>query len=997
MGFVLKKVKHDIAPTALRRLADGSNAYDSNWLTKSFDICGWYIVFHASKKETYIYPISLRATIYSAFVTALRSIENLELPILFAYGNASDIHSLEEIIGFSKTSGKKVSALFPIPGNSVRHFRYESIITKKLNSKHFLYFFDGLRKIYESKLTEIYNNYSIESFLKENSHVICKDIYLYTLDDFSWLLANQNQTETSQGSSENGWFSSAISSILSKFVNRSKAVGISSILVEIQYREQKQVSVIDNVNYTTLIPSKQLPGSWRTVFNFEKRILGGKKEDPIVNSFEANENLDGFVWMANCIRSLLILLIYSQTSKGGCISAASFDHQRARLGNILDLAALNSVSEVLSTATKQFINTADTISTASAHGAVENGRRSPASPISPTNSRAESEDSFVVLNSIKRGESSVESHTSDFTSPNGSFEALQLFFCNSKVNQKPAYIFQQGSPPAGFSGSGVSDSRGVMGNWMGLLALLCGCLPEGVREITNYWFEAVHNCQECWDDKLFLRPVLWDDSEGHDSLQNESSLPIYQRLLWNDALTRMRQQGVSVCIPDCSESIIVQKLQMIHFCTVMKREYPFFTPLDAQEENGVAPELCRRLPLTEDKVAMHEHIARKISNADSRRADNQSQSNYPQLRWQMQIPSLVSDMRAFKAANLSGSFDSFCQWYGLEPTSEMLPALQSLWDSSEAIPCRDQKPLFHAEKEFEKSIAYLEGLTLTALSCELLSSSIRFIIQALHARISKLLNRLRSSLGQQTNGSKRFPDEVGILADMQVLQENAVSVSERLKSLSNQKIGEVADLEDFRSLVIVIDSIAGLVERVEEYAIRIDAVESVFLHFADAAASSSAARAIYGPSLASTETQMEVMERLVLSLGRADSSSYELQSGEEVSVIMAMIKSMAWHEGEGRTPADRTESGKAGPWKHAWHSYDGRELGLPAAKSFSVRLASDTESFSSIDAAAAAEVVAGYHPYGTASSDMFMNFRMDADITGHNELRVSFVIPEDAD
>jgi len=207
-------------------------------------------------------------------------------------------------------------------------------------------------------------------------------------------------------------------------------------------------------------------------------------------------------------------------------------------------------------------------------------------------------------------------------------------------------------------------------------------------------------------------------------------------------------------------------------------------------------------------------------------------------------------------------------------------------------------------------------------------------------------------------------------SDLNLLTENVQTAVQRLQTISKLKTEEAVDLDLLRNTAMLIDSIAGLTEMVEKNALKVDALENLFINFSTAAIRSSSFHT--HPEHSTPDEQMVLMQQLVLSL--AHSGRYSLRNAEEVSVLMDFIKCMSWHEGASGVHANSISS-KGGSWKHDWHSYDGRELGLPSAKSFSVRLSPETVE----------EAVGVKH------------FRMDADITRQEELRVSFVIPDDFD
>eukprot|EP01035_Chromulina_nebulosa_P027173 gene27173-35693_t len=112
LPFSLRKIKNDSFPSSsLRRLSDGFDLYEPNWLSKTFDINGWYLLFQFASTETHKYPTALQATVFSAFMTALRSIEAVEIPVFFTYAYATEILALRDVIGFATGANKKLTSV----------------------------------------------------------------------------------------------------------------------------------------------------------------------------------------------------------------------------------------------------------------------------------------------------------------------------------------------------------------------------------------------------------------------------------------------------------------------------------------------------------------------------------------------------------------------------------------------------------------------------------------------------------------------------------------------------------------------------------------------------------------------------------------------------------------------------------------------------------------------------------------------------------------------
>lgn len=95
------------------------------------------------------------------------------------------------------------------------------------------------------------------------------------------------------------------------------------------------------------------------------------------------------------------------------------------------------------------------------------------------------------------------------------------------------------------------------------------------------------------------------------------------------------------------------------------------------------------------------------------------------LRMKMQLPSLTSDMEAFKAANPGARLEDFVRWYSprdYDDETGLSARMQSegntwieAWNSAKSVPVTRQKKLFDHTKEGEKVLHYLSSLSLSSL------------------------------------------------------------------------------------------------------------------------------------------------------------------------------------------------------------------------------------------------------------------------------------------
>ncbi|KAF8984584.1 Rab3 GTPase-activating protein catalytic subunit [Entomortierella lignicola] len=99
-----------------------------------------------------------------------------------------------------------------------------------------------------------------------------------------------------------------------------------------------------------------------------------------------------------------------------------------------------------------------------------------------------------------------------------------------------------------------------------------------------------------------------------------------------------------------------------------------------------------------------------------------SSADAAKTRAEIQSAQLVSDMSAFKAANAGCILGDFIRWYSPKDWDEQKQEMsarmadtgnfwQELWEKSEPLSARQQKPLFDHCKEAEKALAYLKSLS----------------------------------------------------------------------------------------------------------------------------------------------------------------------------------------------------------------------------------------------------------------------------------------------
>eukprot|EP01032_Pedospumella_encystans_P010343 gene10343-12095_t len=538
----------------------------------------------------------------------------------------------------------------------------------------------------------------------------------------------------------------------------------------------------------------------------------------------------------------------------------------------------------------------------------------------------------------------------------------------------------------------VSTSVGL---WMGMFSLLCASSAVDAHDMANIWSKCMRRVHIACEDGQPL-PTFTPATSATETSNaacaeavSESNTPICLRTMWDDAIERLHEEdtqrssscqgGLPLAWPDQQESVVVQKLQQLQFCIATQNESPLYQfPTSSVEvevveretstspniaESGTTgapqesvikrrytvqqPTLFRRLPLTEDMIAMNKYLARKLNLSNSR-----SNREHPTLKVQLQVPSILSDIKAFKAANPELDMHTFCAWYGIEPIVEPMvePTVASedqatpqtastpnkdittspkstpntlkipledisrAWASYEAVACEDQgRALFLVEKESEKAMAYLESVTAVQLASEMLGSGIKLIFGILAKQFDPWLceddereNKAgkQSEKGGSTQTAALNAQKNKLRSDLALLKEQVENAVSSLRpeptpevTSSSATSNAAAQAELNINTLIFVDSVAGLIQKLETLSIKLQTLGSLF------ARSSTAS-----------------VDGMVHSLSRKD--TFTAETDGERNAMYELTRALHCAKEQ----------------IHDAQSRDGRELGEPTKKSFTCRL-----------------------------------------------------------
>ena len=545
-------------------------------------------------------------------------------------------------------------------------------------------------------------------------------------------------------------------------------------------------------------------------------------------------------------------------------------------------------------------------------------------------------------------------------------------------------------------------------NWFQIFAIFSG-LSTAVKgsTIIKLWQSCMREFQYMFDHNI---PISWkcfaprlDQHVNGADVESSKTLssvvpPVYAQLLWDDVLLRHSNNNDNhLTYPDLSKSIVIQKLQMIQFCSAMQNEtliYEF--PTSGRDQGIFFPKLFRRVPLTEDIVALQNHIVKKFQTQSSDQPGQKPVTNdNPMLQYQVQLPSLLSDMNCFRAANRDADLMTFCKWYGIldqdflqcqnnlskcsnirsqqslammlrftpasegndlneDETTEMqrkhnaiIENLKEIWDEhSTPMTCDQQKALFSAEKELGKAIAYLDRLPAVDFAFDLVYQAMIWIKNSFDFLISRyvsgidnvdkdledvsvldkkmlkfeeLLNMLEEYRQSKRQSSSGIQSSIfnSSLSPMKVDSSLPLSPTSPLSSTIPSKT-VVTPLTPLHSILSTTLSSQGekwnLFHLLDQITLIVEDIEITLCKIIQVSL-------VAGTIHSSAEERRSMLSQWIHDNTSNLQETYTLQSDDEVRVLRSMIKSIHNRNGRG----------------HDWHSYDGRELGLPHVKEFELK------------------------------------------------------------
>jgi hypothetical protein len=728
---------------------------------------------------------SLRSSILSALSVAIRSLPELTLPVFFTLNSLKSPNV--DWIGY-----RPIITNSNVDHRLVSWSRYESLsmMIQRLAEKHPLFFFDGIRKVYQHHITALGLNVDervMERFVSDITH-------FYFFGIAQWLGQNDNRPKFP---TIPNILNRDLDELLRMLLLRKMTFtmeNLTGINVSIDFRESNQHGIIDNESYSTLLPSRQSAQQFS--------IFPEWKTAELKQPFSESETMV-LPWKAHSIRNLLVFLILASFTKKQGDIGYNFESNYT-LDELMQGVFYEDMAEFvgqLSIPTQTaFYHKIPTTNIAAAASVSTSG---PSQSQGGSSSRSSSR-SMTPLPSMLFPVSVAEAITPKAPSSGGSVtgrgQSISTVSSNASLatstgnnNPEPQqaiendryfqpilrYLFET-EPSASLTellGPGPAGSGAILGKhlgpgmfldvidlsggtdspientseksamreqillpnptdgvhvWLEQFAIIAGLLPTKTTNIIRLWQHCLRELQQHYDLQApvpaFAHIVSSNGSDSHPVsssgstagtlreedevlskrrafIATERAKPLYARMLWEDVLHRKGiEEDISLTMPhppshslfiptylqpsfsksgvdqpsnfpkdpflEAAEhskneysSVLLQQLQMVHFCTVVQGESSYASrPVTTTGNSQFVqpPSLLRRIPLTEDTQALQQHLSQKMYNDTSRTF----QAN-PLLKFQVVLPNLVSHMQSFKQANSTATVKDFYHWYGL--------------------------------------------------------------------------------------------------------------------------------------------------------------------------------------------------------------------------------------------------------------------------------------------------------------------------------------------
>lgn len=447
---------------------------------------------------------SQRRLLYSALITGLESTKS-PIAVFYLPQSIDTLATSTEVLGY---------ALIPSldPANRNKYdgtVHYHSTMYSAIHPKHELFYVDGLARHFQHTLSNFSNGYI--NLSKDRS-------YLSTWEQYDFYPRTAPPLYIPHYPAH-PIMSSTLEDLSAAFPERehNNLVKITTIGIQIHYKHLKLHSIVDNENYTTLLPSKLPPSAWMTSAHFTP--IATKTKSDIMNTTSS---------YANCLRRLLAMYVC-----GKCCTSGASIHSVLTEELCVDEQKANGISAIMSLETKAAVN--------------------------------------MLAESLNHMDIVEDGTWNNFPSPQDL--VMRVFSRSLWIDDDD----NAASPPKPVVApwNWLPHSRtSPVGSWLSLVSVYMGGLGD-LRSSLGFWIECLKEVRVHWENRLpiprlhppvpILRPHASPRKEGVAS-RVDVDTPLWSAPLWDDVIEKYRASGTPFSCPDLSQCLVFQKLQVNGSC-----------------------------------------------------------------------------------------------------------------------------------------------------------------------------------------------------------------------------------------------------------------------------------------------------------------------------------------------------------------------------------------------------------------------------------------------
>jgi hypothetical protein len=567
-----------------------------------------YLVFN--RVEETLSDVSERRVLFSALISALDS-SRCQIPVFLTSEPQESIMYSKEVLGYEIISPRVTEHN---AGAYCDHepaiYQYESLILDAVNRKHSFYYLDGLSRLFGAKLwkfssgtisiseeTVMISAWEHYEYIPPTDYTTRERVDLWGLTSAPTsppiLFSSDSftQSEFSRQMSQSSFstpyeislppvIQSTMEDLLAPFPDGATTfvagdIPLAKLTIQTYFENLKQSAVVDNDYYTTLLPSKLPFSSWSAQAEFSSNYIS-IPSSPLDLSSPPQLSPT----YSTSLRKLLALYICGKSCKPG-------HTYRSLSGKDGPVTVLNTdkamqISSVLSLDTRK---------------AVFALCKSISLPTESTNSsgilpqdllmRVFSRSLWIDISEEQHGSLLYENHfgTKDKKTNPQSLKAYQSK--DDTTDSKRSQTSESADKSSqNSSGSGKKSTTGKfpmpwkwllnsgivaspVGSWLSLVSVYTSSLND-IKSMASLWVECLEEVRIHWENRVpiprLFPPVPISKGGSQQSLLKflpEGRCNIWENPLWADVIERKSTTATPFMLPDTSQCLPFQKLQVI--------------------------------------------------------------------------------------------------------------------------------------------------------------------------------------------------------------------------------------------------------------------------------------------------------------------------------------------------------------------------------------------------------------------------------------------------